>query len=161
MGRDEGSSPMGTAAGRLRQMKDLFQQFTATLHDDLLKTSDELRPLAKPLHEYTSPKQGVVQGILCGFAANGTNPDVIIALEAVSAGEDKTTAKSWRYAVICMTATGVVVKLDKVEVFKRPYAKSPEDFETWTYFWEGGQEVTRSSPYGTSGDHYYRRIMPG
>jgi hypothetical protein len=124
-----------TAVGRSRQMKDIFQRFGATLRDDLLKTTDELRPLARPLHEYSSAKNGVLQGALYGFAANGTNPDVIVALEAVKA-DKKDAPKSWRYGVICMTATGVSVKLDKAEVFTRPYAKSPEDFETWTYFWE-------------------------
>jgi len=126
-----------TAPGRLRQTKEQFQRFTATVHDDLLKTSDELRPLARPLHEYSSPKHGVLQGVLCGFAANGTNPDVIVALEVVSAVDGKDPPKSWRYAVICMTASGISVKLDKTEVFTRPYSKSPEDFDTWTYFWEG------------------------
>jgi len=133
----KGAAPQETAAGRLRQMKDLFQKFTATTHDDLLKTSDELRPLARPLWEYSSPKRGVVQGILCGFAANGTNPDVLVALEAVSSSNDKEASKSWRYGVVSMTALGVAVKLDKTEVFKRPYAKSPDEFDTWTYFWEG------------------------
>jgi hypothetical protein len=132
----KGPVPQETAAGRLRQMKDLFQRFSATARDDVLKTSDELRTLARPLHEYSSPKNGVVQGILCGFAANGTNPDAIVALEAVS-DEDKGVPKSWRYSVICMTASGVSVNLDKAEVFNRPYARRPEDFETWTYFWEG------------------------
>ena len=113
-----------------------FQRFSATSRDDVLKTSDDLRPLARPLHEYSSPKHGVAQGILCGFAANGTNPDVVVALEAVS-GEDGQVAKSWRYGVIGMTASGISVKLDRAEVFTRPYAKSPEDFDTWTYFWEG------------------------
>ena len=132
----KGPAPQETAAGRLRQMKELFQRFTATSRDDVLKTSDELRPLARPLHEYSSPKHGVVQGVLCGFSANGTNPDVVVALEAVS-GEDGQVAKSWRYGVIGMTASGISVKLDRAEVFTRPYAKSPEDFDTWTYFWEG------------------------
>ncbi|VTR96178.1 Uncharacterized protein OS=Planctomyces maris DSM 8797 GN=PM8797T_23941 PE=4 SV=1 [Gemmata massiliana] len=129
-------APHETAAGRLRQMKDLFQRFTATTRDDQLKTSDELRPLARPLHEYTAPKHGVTQGILCGFAANGTNPDVVIVLEATDPN-DKGVPKAWRYAVIGMTASGISVKLDKTEVFTRPYAKSPAEFETWTYFWEG------------------------
>ena len=133
----KGPAPQETAAARLRQMKELFQRFTATTRDDMLKTSDELRPLARPLHEYTSPKQGVAQGILCGFAANGTNPDIIVAIEAVAAADDKDAPKSWRYAVLGMTASGVSVKLDKAEVFNRPYAKLPEDFGTWTYFWEG------------------------
>lgn len=133
----KGPAPEAKAAGRLRQMKDLFQRFTATSRDDVLKTSDELRPLARPLHEYSSPRHGVVQGILCGFAANGTNPDVLIALEAVGGLDDKKPPQTWRYGVICMTASGVSVKLDTAEVFTHPYARSPGDQDTWTYFWEG------------------------
>lgn len=133
----KGPVPQETAAGRLRQMKALFRRFSATSRDDVLKTSDELRPLARPLHEYSSPKHGVVQGILCGFAANGTNPDLIIALEAVSPAKDKDAPKSWRYGVIGMTASGVTVKLDAAEVFDWPYARSTGDRDTWTHFWEG------------------------
>jgi hypothetical protein len=132
----KGPVPHKTAAGRLRQMKQLFERFTATARDDVLKTTDELRPLARPLHDYSSPEQGVAQGILCGFAANGTNPDVVVALEAVNAQGDKDGPSSWRYAAMSLTATGVSVKLDGSEVFNRPYSKLPEDFDTWTYFWE-------------------------
>jgi hypothetical protein len=132
----DGPAPQESAAGRLRQMKDLFQRFSATSRDDVLKTSDELRPLARPLHEYSSPRHGVLQGVLCGFAANGTNPDVVVALEAVRAADNPDAPKTWRYGVIGMTASGISVKLDKAEVYTRPYAKSPQDFDTWTYFRE-------------------------
>jgi hypothetical protein len=132
----DGPPPQETAAGRLRQLKELFQRFSATARDDVLKTSDELRPLARPLHEYSSPKHGVLQGVLCGFAANGTNPDVVVALEAVRAADNPDAPKTWRYSVIGMTASGISVKLDKAEVYTRPYAKSAKDFDTWTYFWE-------------------------
>jgi hypothetical protein len=118
-------------------MKDLFHRFSATTRDDVLKTSDDLRPLARPLHEFSAPKKGVLQGVLCGFAANGTNPDVIIALEAVGPAEGKDGPKSWRYGVIGMTASGISVKLDKAEVYNRPYARSTGDQDTWTHFWEG------------------------
>jgi hypothetical protein len=132
----DGPAPQQTAAGRLRQLKELFQRFSATASDDLLKTRDELRPLARPLHEYFAPKHGVIQGVLCGFAANGTNPDVVVALEAVRAADDPDAPKTWRYSVIGMTASGISVKFDKAEVYTRPYAKSAQDFDTWTYFWE-------------------------
>jgi hypothetical protein len=132
----DGPAPHDTAAGRLRQMKELFQRFSATASDDVLKTSDELRPLARPLHDYSSPKHGVIHGALCGFAANGTNPDVVVALEAVRAADNPDAAKSWRFSVIGMTASGISVKLDKAEVYTRPYARSPRDFDTWTYFRE-------------------------
>jgi hypothetical protein len=133
-----GPAPLETAAGRLRQMKELFQRFTATARDDALKSSEELRPLARPLHEYSAPRYGVVQGHLCGLTANGTNPDVIVALEAVGTAKDGERPKSWRYAVIGMTASGISVKLDQVEVYTRPYSSAPRDYDTWAWFPEGG-----------------------
>jgi hypothetical protein len=132
----KGPAPQANATGRRRQMKELFQRFSVTCRDDGLKTSDELRPLARPLHEYSSPRHNVVQGLLCGFAANGTNPDVLIALEAVGKAEKK-PPQSWRYGVICMTTAGVSVKLDKVEVFTRAYTNLPGDRDSWTHFWDG------------------------
>jgi hypothetical protein len=86
---------------------------------------------------YSSPRRGVIQGVLCGFAANGTNPDVIVALEAVRPAEGKGAPPSWRYGVVCMTSSGVSVKLDKTEVFTRQYVNRPGDCDTWTHFWEG------------------------
>jgi hypothetical protein len=136
----DGPAPQPTAAGRLRQMKDLFQRFSATTKDDVLKTSDELRPLARPIHEYSSPRQGVIQGILCGFAANGTNPDVVVALEAVSGADGNAVPKQWRYGVIGMTAARISVRLGTAEVYTRPYVRSPGDHGTWTYFWEGAAQ---------------------
>jgi hypothetical protein len=132
-----GPAPHETAAGRLRQMKDLFRRFSVRVVDEGYATSDDLRPLARPLHEYSSPKHGVLQGVLCGLTANGTNPDVIIALEAVSSAKGNDAPKSWRYGVVPMTATAVSVKLDKAEVFTREFVGRPGDQETWTWFWGG------------------------
>jgi hypothetical protein len=129
-----GPVPQETAKGRLRQLKVLFRRFSATARE--LTTSEDLRALARPLHEYPPPKQGVLQGILCGFAANGTNPDVIVALETVNPADGKNAAKSWRYGVLGMTAAGVSVKLDKKEVFTKPYQPRPGDYDTFTYFWD-------------------------
>jgi hypothetical protein len=133
----DGPVPQETAAGRLRQMKELFRRFSGTIRDDVLKTAEELRPLARPLHEYSAPGQSVAQGVLCGLTAHGTNPDVIVALEAVSPAGGTDGPKSWRYGVVGMTASGITVRLDKAEVFTRRYVRSPEDLDTWTYFWEG------------------------
>jgi hypothetical protein len=134
----DGPTPHETAVGRRRQLKELFHRFSATTRDDKLKTSDELRPLARPLHEYSAPGKGTLHGALCGLAANGTNPDVIVALEAIGPADGKEGPKSWRYGVVGMTAGGISVKLDNAEVFTRPYVSSPGDRDTWTYFWEGG-----------------------
>jgi hypothetical protein len=116
-------------------MKELFGRFSATTKSKALKSTDDLRPLARPLHEYAAPKRGVVQGILCGFAANGTNPDVVVALEAVG-DADGTGPTSWRYGVVGMTTSGISVKLDKDEVFARPPVNTLDDRDNWTHFWE-------------------------
>jgi hypothetical protein len=134
-----GPAPQESAAGRKRQLKELFRRFSATTRDDVSKGADELRPLARPLYEYASPKHGVLQGALCGFAANGTNPDVIIALEAVGPADGRGAGASWRFGVVRMTTSGVTVKLDKDDVFVRPYVDSLEDRDDWTHFWEGAR----------------------
>jgi hypothetical protein len=133
----DGPAPQETAAGRRRQMKELFRRFSSTVFDDIQKTSDELRPLAQPLHEYSSPKHGVVQGIMCGLTDNGTNPDVILALEAVGPEPGKDGPKSWRCGLIGMTSNRISVKLDNTEVFTRPFSFPAKDFDNWTYFFEG------------------------
>lgn len=133
----EGPVPQEKATDRLRQMKALFRHFSATAKDEVLKTSDKLRPLARPLREYSSPKRGVLQGVVCGFAANGTNPDAIIVLEAVLPAKGKDAPKTWRYGMVSMTALGISVKFDEKEVYTWPYIGPPGDHDTWTYFWEG------------------------
>jgi hypothetical protein len=132
----QGPVPQDMAAGRRRQLKELLRRFSVTTTDEGLKTSDELRPLARPLHEYSSSRHGVLQGVVCGFTANGTNPDVLIALEAVRPTGGQDAPRSWRYGVICMTTAAVSVKLDKVEVFTRRYVHTEGNQDTWTHFWE-------------------------
>jgi hypothetical protein len=130
-----GPAPQETAVGRRRQMKELLRRFSVTATDEGLNSSEELRPLAQPLHEYSSARHGAVQGVLCGFTANGTNPDVLIALEAVRPPGGK-AAPPWRYSVVCMTTAAISVKLDKVEVFTRRYVNTEGDHDNWTHFWE-------------------------
>ncbi len=132
-----GPEPQKTAAGRRLQLKELFRRFSATAINNGLNASEELRLLTRPLHEYSAPKRGVVQGALCGFAANGTNPDVIVVLEAVRPAEGKDAPASWRYGVVPMTASSISVKLDKVEVFTRPNVVTEGDHGNWMHFWEG------------------------
>ncbi|HTU17177.1 MAG TPA: hypothetical protein VMG10_03885 [Gemmataceae bacterium] len=131
----KGSVPQETAAGRRRQMKALFRRFSAIIWDNSQKTTEALRPLARPLHEYASPKRGVIQGVLCGFTTNGTNPAAIVILEAVSPPEGKDAPPSWRYSVVRMTANRLSVTLDKAEVFTGRDTKS-----TWTHFWESASK---------------------
>jgi hypothetical protein len=80
---------------RLRQMKTMAEQFQATLLGWKTDNSDreELRLLTKPLYRY-DPKEGAVtDGAVFAFAM-GTDPEVLLLIEAVREGDKS----SWQYA---------------------------------------------------------------
>jgi hypothetical protein len=91
----EAPAPEEGRTQRLRQMKMLAEQFQATLLGWKLDNTDreELRLLSKPLYRY-DPKDGpVIDGAVFAFAM-GTDPEVLLLIEAVRS-EDKPT---WQYA---------------------------------------------------------------
>jgi hypothetical protein len=91
----EAPGPDESRNQRLRQMKALAEQFQATMLGWKTDSTDreELRLLSKPLYRY-DPKDGAVfDGAVFAFAT-GTDPEVLLLLEAVREGE-KT---GWHYA---------------------------------------------------------------
>jgi hypothetical protein len=91
----EAPAPAATRAARLRQMKSLAEKFQATLLGWKRDNSDreELRLLSRPLYRY-DPKEGsVIDGAVFAFAM-GTDPEVLLLLEAVKEGD----AEKWQYA---------------------------------------------------------------
>jgi hypothetical protein len=60
----------------------------------------------------------------------------IVTLEALSGESKNDTPKSWRYAILGMTASCISVKLDRAAVFTRSYVNTLKDRENWTHFWE-------------------------
>jgi hypothetical protein len=84
-----------TRPQRLRQMKSLAEKFQATLLGWKRDNSDreELRLLTRPLYRY-DPKEGpVIDGAVFAFAM-GTDPEVLLLIEAVKEGD----AAKWQYA---------------------------------------------------------------
>jgi hypothetical protein len=80
---------------RLRQMKMLAEQFQATMLGWKADSTDreELRLLSKPLYRY-DPKEGaVIDGAVFAFAM-GTDPEVLLLIEAVRERDNAT----WQYA---------------------------------------------------------------
>lgn len=80
---------------RLRQMKALSEKFQATLLGWKRDNSDreELRLLTRPLYRY-NPKEGpVIDGAVFAFAM-GTDPEVLLLVEAVKDGDKF----KWQYA---------------------------------------------------------------
>ena len=104
-------------AVRQRQMKDLFARFTATIFNTNPDTKrpepQEMRLLATPIHRYAEERTGLWDGMICGLTTNGTNPDMLIAIEL--RGPQKSSAE-WKYGIVKMTIAEVHVRLDRDEV---------------------------------------------
>jgi hypothetical protein len=73
--------PVASRGARLVQMRRLAQEFTGYVTDREDKRSD-LRLLATPLYRYPAAKTGVVDGALFALVVEGTDPEVLLVLEA-------------------------------------------------------------------------------
>jgi hypothetical protein len=106
--------PEATRPQRLRQIKTLADRFQATLLGWKVDNTDreELRLLSRPLFRY-DPKEGdVIDGAVLAFVM-GTDPEVLLLIEAVRDGE---TAK-WQYAFVRRTSGELEGRLDDAAVW--------------------------------------------
>jgi hypothetical protein len=111
----EAPVPAATRPLRLRQMKTLAEKFRATLLGWKLDNTDreELRLLSRPLYRY-EPKEGPVSdGAVFAFVM-GTDPEVLLLLEAVKEGE---TAK-WQYAFARRTSGELEARFQDTVVWR-------------------------------------------
>jgi len=66
--------------------------------------------------------------MIFGLTTNGTNPDMLIAVELRGDEDDNA---GWKYGAVKMTYSEVHIRLGKSEVYSSPVS---EPLETWTYF---------------------------
>jgi hypothetical protein len=86
--------PGSTAAGRLRQMRDLAAQYSITAQYSAMN-KEELRLLSAPIYRYASEKRGIADGALFAYV-RGTDPDAFLMLEA-QMGE---AGQAWHGALV-------------------------------------------------------------
>ena len=127
---DRGEPPAEKATRRLAQMKAIFRTFTA--HESaVIEGRIELRQLSSPLYRYTDEGAGVVDGAIFAFA-NGTNPEVLLILEARA---DKDATLRWQYSLAQMTGGEVSVELDGKEVWRQREADPPAVRDSYVNGW--------------------------
>lgn len=104
-------------AKRLRQFKQLARRFEA---DEFYKPRGQskkeryaLRLLPQPIHRYSDPDSGVLDGGLFVFAF-GTNPEIILQIECL--GNEGTSPK-WHYRCVRTSAAELSVRLNGEEVW--------------------------------------------
>ena len=72
-------TPADRPAGRARQIKDLAQRFSAHEFWDPNNSRFELRLLIQPVHKYSEPDSGLLDGALF-LVCHETNPEVALLL---------------------------------------------------------------------------------
>jgi len=129
--------PADKPVRRLAQMRDLRKRFAA--HER--ETSEgriELRPLTSPLYRYEDVASAVIDGAIFSFA-NGTNPEVLLVLEAHKTKD----AAVWRYGLAQMTGAAVAVQLDGKQVWERGEADPPAVRESYVNGWIPSEMPTK------------------
>ena len=115
--------PAETAAARTRQLGELSRRFRAHeifTHENSRPERFDLRFLPKPIHRYADPAAGLVDGAIYVFA-NGTNPEVILLIEARRAGG---APPAWNYGLTRTAGAELHATIDGGEVWTRPAAFS-------------------------------------
>jgi hypothetical protein len=111
----EVAPPLAREPQRLRQMKEIARRFTAHEFWDPDNSRFELRLLVQPVHRYRDERRGVLDGAAF-VLAHGTNPEVVLLIEAHGARPDQA---QWRYSLARMGSAEFHVELDGREVWKR------------------------------------------
>jgi hypothetical protein len=122
---------------RKRQARDLARKFSGRIvTSPKANTTQEMRLLTTPIFEYTDPETNAFRGAVFGLSTNGTNPDVLLVLEArevkVRAGEERL---AWHFAPARMTCCEVTVAFADTKVWQVDWVNGTEaPFATWTFF---------------------------
>ena len=119
--------PAEKKVGRTLQMRALAKRFSAnqTWRGD----SAELRLLPTPVRLYESADEKVLDGGLFVFSHGGTNPEVVLILEAIR-GDD---GDHWQFGCVRLGHAEMHVKFDDREVWTAPLYDAVDP--TSPYYW--------------------------
>lgn len=139
---DQSATPGDTAAQRLRQMKSIAGQFSAAVdqHDEF-ESPEQLRLLATPLYRYEAAADGVLDGALFAFV-QGTNPEILMLVEAHQAAASQTV---WRSGFARMSCFSLRVYRDDAMVWSEVRSPVPVPDRSSPYFFRWAAQPDRSA----------------
>jgi hypothetical protein len=119
-------APAATAELRRIQMRKIAESYRVS--DLFDNTLNELRLVPNPLHRYSCPESGILDGAIFSFAL-GTDPEVMILVESQKKGD----ANVWKVAFARMTGYACEAKLEGNKVwsckFDHPYPPTSVFFQ--------------------------------
>jgi hypothetical protein len=111
----EGGPVAATPSQRLRRIKEIGRRFSAHQFWDPNNTRSELRLLVQPVLRYHDKEAHVLDGAAF-VLAHGTNPEVLLQIEAVAVESQPV----WKYSLIRLGSAEMHVELDGREVWTVP-----------------------------------------
>jgi hypothetical protein len=117
--------PAATDAERLRQMREIIKRFSAR---ELFNSQEySLRLIPHPIDRYADSAWGLIDGAIFLYA-NGTNPELLLMLEARSGPERPAT---WTYAGAPLARAVVTLRLDRQDVWSHKSEEVPTPQDTY------------------------------
>ena len=118
-------APADDKIKRLRQMRDIGKRISAREFYDNKHYS--LRLLTHPIDRYDDAASGVIDGAMFVYA-NGTNPEILLLLEARRKG---TGSPAWSFAAAPLSRAEVSLKLDGKDTWISPTKKNTTQEEPY------------------------------
>ncbi len=110
---DPPPAPAATAKQRAIQMREIARDFTAHTIDDV-GARWQLRMLSRTLYRYEKAGSDLIDGAIFAFISDaGTDPEIILVLEAVKNGEKAT----WRYRALRLSISSLYVQYNGKDVW--------------------------------------------
>jgi hypothetical protein len=128
----DGFPPAAGNTQRKRQLRELARGFTGRiLQNPRTGDSSEMRLFTTPIFEYSDPDSKQLVGAVFGFETNGTNPDVLVLIEARGAAEKP----QWQFAPARMTNGGISLNYRDRKVWEAPFVEPGDGpFSNWLFF---------------------------
>lgn len=124
--------PSESATQRKRQLRALARDFASrNVINPRTNETAEMRLMPTPFFEYNEEGSTMPRGAVFGFASHGTNPDLLVMIEAAPLN----TTRSWMFSPARMTTGGLKLRYRDDLVWEAEFVQpSAGPFPQWTFF---------------------------
>jgi hypothetical protein len=120
-------APADSAAHRLIEAKDIARQISVSARSPAPRGRAQLRLLPRPIHRYSDPAGGLLDGVLFSFV-NDSTPDVHLLLEART---ERAGRSAWRYLFARQGAGEQIALLHGKQLWSVPAVRPPADTDLY------------------------------
>ena len=132
--------PADNDRARLLQMRNLAREFQGSMKDD--EDVTELRLLTQPIYRYSAEKRGVLDGAIFAMVWKGTDPEVLLMLEARPAADG---GQAWHYGLARFNFRELWVKRKDKELWHLGVARQDDNYITGVVGERSHEEIKEAS----------------